>query len=304
MLIQTDERYVPWSDDLCTGYEHIHRYLLAQRYAAGKKVLDLACGEGYGSYFLSQTAKSVLGVDISTESVTHAQETYKRPNLAFCTGSIIAVPPEAGNAFDVIVCFEALEHIAEQDELLAEVKRLLTPGGMFIVSTPNKPVYSEQGTRQNPYHVKELDFSEFEVLLRQSFEHLTFYGQKTYAASKIFPIHTPSVGIEERRIDQQLHGFVEEKEEEQHPRYFIAVASNLDSVSSVNTSYLTDVSSRSGYVKWEHPQVDALTQDSGFNPRLSLFSRVLIKLLRIMPFYLDIGQKNMRMSSRALKKVR
>lgn len=256
MLIQTDERYVPWSDDLCTGYEHIHRYIMAQQHTINKTVLDLACGEGYGSAFLAKTAKKVVGIDICKEAIQHASERYQHPNLFYRTGSILNPPVEHSELFDVIVCFEALEHIAEQEALLQEVKKLLKNDGIFIVSTPNKPIYSENGTRQNPYHVKELDFNEFESLLKKNFKNWICYGHKTYAASKIFPIHFKTNTVDEYRIVQNKTGFEISDIEDQYPRYFIAVASDQELAYPDKNQYLTDVSFRKGYIKWEHTQKD------------------------------------------------
>lgn len=271
MLKQTDERYVPWSDDLCTGYEHIHRYLLCQRYVSGKRVLDLACGEGYGSWYLSQIASEVVGIDICKESIQHASHQYQKSNLSFRIGSILNVPINKSECFDVIVCFEALEHISEHAELLCHVKSLLTQNGMFIVSTPNKPVYSENGTRQNPYHLKELDFNEFDMLLGQHFKQRQFYGQKTYASSKIFPIHAATDCISEFRINKGSHHFEFAHAEDQYPRYYIAIASDAMLGDNEMKSYLTDVTPRYGYIKWEHTQCESSLPQAA--PQLSSSSR-------------------------------
>lgn len=263
MLIKTDERYVPWSDDLCTGYEHIHRYLLAQQYVEGLKILDLASGEGYGSWLLSQSAALVIGVDISEECIHHAIKMYENNNLSYLIGSIINIPIEEREIFDVIVCFEALEHIVEHEELLKEVKRLLKPDGLFIVSTPNKPVYSENGMRQNPYHLKELDFPDFENLLKKDFQNVLFYGQKSYASSKIYPINHSGNQICDHLILKDKNNFSISATEDSLPRYFIALASNKQ-IPESNKSYLVDISERKGYIKWEHPEIE---KQHGFSLR-------------------------------------
>src|SRR5271157_1669541 len=138
MLEWTGERYVPWADDAVINYEHLHRYGLAKEFVKGKNVLDLASGEGYGSFMLSAKAHSVTGVDIDDLSIKHASSKYVKENLRFIKGSIIDVPVKGENRFDVVVCFEALEHIEDHDGLMKEVKRLLKADGIFIVSTPNK----------------------------------------------------------------------------------------------------------------------------------------------------------------------
>src|SRR5215216_6490191 len=124
MLEWTGERYVPWFEGAEIGYEHLHRYAFATQFIRNKNVLDLACGEGYGSNLLSQTAKQVVAIDIDEQAVSHAKNKYIKPNLEFRTGSITDVPVSGEALFDTIVCFEALEHIEDHDRLLTETKRL------------------------------------------------------------------------------------------------------------------------------------------------------------------------------------
>src|SRR5262245_17277167 len=137
MLEWTGERFLPWLAESAIAYEHLHRYAYAASLVAGKRVLDLASGEGYGSKMLAESASLVIGVDIDENCVRHATARYGSGTLHFVSGSITAIPIH-GDPFDVIVCFEAIEHIEDQERLLAEVQRLLRPDGIFIVSTPNK----------------------------------------------------------------------------------------------------------------------------------------------------------------------
>ena len=136
MLKWTGERYIPEIEPGIIHYEHLHRYKFAKEFVKDKMVLDLACGEGYGSFLLSATAKEVVGIDINKETITHASSKYLKNNLRFITGSISSIPILEEKIFDVIVCFEAIEHIKEHDSLIKEVKRLLKDDGIFIVSTP------------------------------------------------------------------------------------------------------------------------------------------------------------------------
>ena len=168
MLDWTGERFVPWAREPAVAYEHLHRYLWASGLARDKRVLDLASGEGYGAEILSREAAFVCGVDADETAVRHASEKYRCPNLQFLQGALTDVPIPEANNFDLVVCFEAIEHIREHEELIREVKRLLKPGGIFIVSTPNKEIYRE-GEPPNPFHVKELSFGEFDGLLSRSF---------------------------------------------------------------------------------------------------------------------------------------
>ena len=132
----TGERYVPQ----VTGQiqlEHIHRYLLAREYANEKDVLDIACGEGYGSAILAETARSVVGVDIAAEAVRHAATRYRRDNVQFRLGSCIKIPLDS-HSMDLVVSFEALEHLDEHKAMMAEIKRVLRPSGVLLISSPDK----------------------------------------------------------------------------------------------------------------------------------------------------------------------
>src|SRR6202166_1480667 len=143
MLEWTGERFLPWIKESRIAYEHLHRYAYASTFVKDKLVLDLASGEGYGSGMLATSAASVTGIDIDESVVRHATEKYGSRNLQFISGSITAIPIQEDHSFDVIVCFEAIEHIEDQEKLLGEVKRLLKPEGLFIVSTPNKAAYHD-----------------------------------------------------------------------------------------------------------------------------------------------------------------
>ena len=188
LLEWTGERYLPWLEEASIGYEHLHRYAYATQFVQNKRVLDLACGEGYGSYLLAKTAKSVVGIDIDNNTIKHARNKYIKQNLEFKVGSITEVPIDGESLFDVAVCFEALEHIEDHQKLLSEVKRLLTPDGVFIVSTPNKTVYSDEPQFNNPFHVHELYFDEFRELFEKYFKNVKFLGQRIYCNSNIWPV--------------------------------------------------------------------------------------------------------------------
>ena len=181
----TGERCVPWADDIQVIYEHYHRYALASRYTFGRRVLDLASGEGYGSALLAANAAEVVGVDIDDATVAHASARYAdRPNLRFTTGSITdpELLSDAGR-FDVITCFEALEHVVEQDRLMRLVRERLAPGGVFFTSTPDVLVYTHEHGNRNPFHVKELTEPQFRALLGGSFEHVTVLRQNVAVGS-------------------------------------------------------------------------------------------------------------------------
>jgi len=162
----TGERIVPGKSPALLVAEHVARYKFALEYVKKLKVLDLGCGEGYGSNILASSAKSVIGVDLSEEAIGHASENYKAENLKFIVGNVNKLPFEDGE-FDAIVCFEVFEHVENPVELLKESHRLLKPKGKLLLSTPNGAV--KVSSTPNPFHFKEYTEKEFIDLIRGEF---------------------------------------------------------------------------------------------------------------------------------------
>ena len=229
MLRDDGERFLPWMADPVINYEHLHRYRAVRDLAAGRRVLDLAAGEGYGSAMLAGAGGAVVGLELDREAVAHATATYPLRGLSFVQGSITEMPFGRGR-FDLAVCFEALEHVVEQDRLCEEAARVVAPGGCFIVSTPNRAVYTEQSGFQNPFHVKELDLPEFTGLLERHFRHVRVLGQHIYPISDMFPLGGEPGPVREyvaaREAGEARYGFVPAGRKT--PRYFIGIASAGD----------------------------------------------------------------------------
>src|SRR5579884_1636989 len=138
----TGERYVPAIEGQIK-YEHLHRYALCLELVAGKTVLDIASGEGYGAALLASVATSVTGVDVDAATVEHAKHSYYKPNLTFLAGTCERIPlPDS--SFDIVTSFETIEHHDKHDEMLDEIKRVLKPGGALIISSPNRLTYSDE----------------------------------------------------------------------------------------------------------------------------------------------------------------
>ena len=182
----TGERYLP-AEQGRIRLEHFHRYAIVLDAVKGKDVLDMACGEGYGSSSLADVARNVVGVDFSDEAIQHASTTYKKPNLTFFQGSATNLS-FADSSFDVVVSFETIEHLAEQAEMLADISRVLRPNGVLVISSPNRPIYSEESGEHNEFHVKELDLQEFDELLRTQFPAIQRFGQRMLMGSMIQPL--------------------------------------------------------------------------------------------------------------------
>ncbi|WP_213779813.1 glycosyltransferase [Caballeronia sp. dw_276] len=183
----TGERYVP-TEQGRIRLEHYHRYAMVLDMVPGKDVLDVASGEGYGSALMAGVARSVCGVDIAIEAVQHATNTYAhKSNLEYFQGSATRLAfPDA--SFDVVVSFETIEHLSEQAEMLAEIRRVLRDDGLLIISSPNRPIYSEESGEHNEFHVKELDFYEFNALLKAQFPVIQYFGQRIMMGSVIQPL--------------------------------------------------------------------------------------------------------------------
>lgn len=182
----TGERFVP-TEQGKIRIEHYHRYAFVLNMVADKAVLDVACGEGYGSALIADVAQSVVGVDLSEEAVFHARSTYGRENLTFvCGGAASLGFPD--DSFDVVVSFETVEHLLEQEQMISEIRRVLRPDGFLVISSPNRPIYSEESGERNEFHVKELDFNELDSLLKSQFQQVKYCGQRILMSSVIQPL--------------------------------------------------------------------------------------------------------------------
>lgn len=179
----TGERYLPRIGG-AIELEHLHRYFVARQLVSGKRVLDIASGEGYGSDLLAQAAARVTGVDISAQAVSFARSKYVRPNLEFKVGSCAQIPLD-DHSVDVVVSFETIEHHTQHHEMMGEIKRVLVPGGILIISSPEKYEYSDRTGYSNPFHVKELYRDEFANLLDQYFRSHVMLGQRVLYGSAI-----------------------------------------------------------------------------------------------------------------------
>ncbi len=189
----TGERFTPE----CAGgiwYEHWHRYVLARSWVAGKTVLDAACGEGYGSAFLSQVAGQVTGVDLSATAIAHARNRYgANRNLDYLEASATKLPlPDA--SMDVVVSFETIEHLQEQEAMLAEFRRVLRPDGFLILSAPNRLVYSDEKNYRNEHHVREHSRGELDALLSPVFPKSVWYAQRLQFNSVLWAMQLPLAG--------------------------------------------------------------------------------------------------------------
>jgi SAM-dependent methyltransferase len=174
------ERFTPGSgSDRELQAQHQSRYEFAAGYTAGRRIIDVACGSGYGSAFLkSRGAESVTGIDVSEEAITYAKEHYAADGVSFLLGDA-GLLRDAGRA-DCIVSFETIEHLEDPGTFLSASRDALGPGGLFIVSTPVRPGGSLSDRPANPFHIREWNQEEFDRLLAEYFPVRNFYYQYVY----------------------------------------------------------------------------------------------------------------------------
>jgi SAM-dependent methyltransferase len=142
----------------------------------GRRVLDMACGEGYGSEVLSRSAERVVGVDANPQAHEHARLRYRRENLSFARG-VVETFGEPGS-FDAIVFLQTIEHVQDPAAVLSHFRSLLAPGGVAYISTPNVLTLAGPGQvkSENPWHIREYRGEEFAALCREVFERVELLG--------------------------------------------------------------------------------------------------------------------------------
>jgi SAM-dependent methyltransferase len=159
------------------------RHVVAYRFAAGLvsggEVLDAGCGEGYGASMLAERATKVVGVDLEPDVVEHAQAAY--PSVRFQTGDLLSLPFDDAS-FDGVVTLQVIEHLQRPREFVSECARVLRPGGVLVLATPNRITFSPQGRIRNPFHTVEFSATELRSVLdpKVTVERMagTFHGPR------------------------------------------------------------------------------------------------------------------------------
>jgi SAM-dependent methyltransferase len=177
--------------------EHLARYRLAAQLAPGRRVLDAACGEGYGLALMAGAgAESATGVDVDQGAVEHVRE---RHGLDARRADVRELPFEDG-AFDLVVSFETIEHVEQPERALDELARVLAPDGLLLISTPNASQYLVD----NEFHVREFGHDEFAGLLHDRFPAVRLLYQHNWLTSAV--LEEPDLAEDggERRLDLRL----------------------------------------------------------------------------------------------------
>lgn len=175
-LIEDEERVFVGESPEKVLAEHRARYAFAARYARDRRVLDVACGSGYGTRIFHEAgAAAVVGIDSDAGAVDHARRNYGCQEITFLQADACA--PPSMPPFDLIASFETIEHLDNPVRFLQGCRALLVPGGMFIVSTPYRHRVHADGTPLNRFHKQEWQTAEFDGLLRRFFTDVALYGQ-------------------------------------------------------------------------------------------------------------------------------
>jgi ubiquinone/menaquinone biosynthesis C-methylase UbiE len=163
--------------------DHLARYEAAAPYCRGKRVLDVATGTGYGANILRKAgAAEVVAVDREQRALDYGAGRYGTDGLQWVNADAYAVP--FGSEFDVVVSFETIEHLKEPERFVIECKRLVKPGGLFVVSTP----LNVGGPKCSDFHELEFTREEFESLLARHFPRFELFGQRRELSMTIKPL--------------------------------------------------------------------------------------------------------------------
>ncbi|MFH1418956.1 MAG: class I SAM-dependent methyltransferase [Planctomycetota bacterium] len=154
---------------------HFARYLFAARFARSKRVLDGACGSGYGAAYLATLADFVLGVDLDDKLLHHARSAFAKPNLEFRKHDL-HIPVQRDGPFGLITTFETLEHVGDPRRCLAALAEALADGGTLLASVPNGEKELLRG-RHKRYHPRQFSAADFEGLLREQFDDVQLFSQ-------------------------------------------------------------------------------------------------------------------------------
>jgi SAM-dependent methyltransferase len=254
----TGERFVPGARGEI-WVEHWHRYHFATRFAAGKQVVDAACGEGYGAALLARVAAHVTGADLSPQAIAHASAAYgSQGNLAFVEASCDRLPL-ADASVDLFVSFETVEHIPAQEAFIDEVARVLRPDGILLLSCPNRLEYSDRRGFANEFHVKELYRHELEALVARRFGHVRWYGQRPSFFSVIAAEPGPEVG---HLVEVAEDNPADAATALASPLYFLVVASRSAATLGMLPLTLSVLADRGDWVHRDYEKVMRMMQEA------------------------------------------
>jgi SAM-dependent methyltransferase len=181
LLPDTSERLIPQRvrsrDEHLLVLRHVFAYEFAKRTLADcGRVLDLGCGEGYGTALLARAVGEIVGLDVDEAAIAHAASRHAAANCRFRRHDGERLPFEDA-AFDAVVSFQVIEHVSRDRMYVSEVSRVLTPGGRLVLTTPNAANRLGPGGRPwNRFHVREYRAAELRDLLAEGFDDVDVLG--------------------------------------------------------------------------------------------------------------------------------
>ncbi|MFH1696466.1 MAG: class I SAM-dependent methyltransferase [Candidatus Diapherotrites archaeon] len=181
IIKKTDERIIPENFETRNQYLLYLRHLFAYEFAKGMlrkgcAVLEIGCGEGYGTSALAGKAGMITGLDVDKKTIAHASEKYGSGKCVFEEYDGTKIPHSAGT-FDAVVSFQTIEHVRDDVNLISEARRVLKKGGVLILTTPNKTHRIKSGQWPvNKFHVREYYPKEFENILKEKFSEVNVRG--------------------------------------------------------------------------------------------------------------------------------
>ena len=230
--------------------EHLIRYKLAGEFVKGKKILDIACGSGYGAKILADFgAEEVTAVDIDKDVIQKAKKNFPKENIKYTVGDCLDTGFE-NKKFDIIVSFETIEHLKNQDKYLEEMKRIVKDDGLVVISTPNREIFGNK----NPYHTREFTREEFEGIIKKYFPYVRILEQRNALAS--------CIQVDDSKEAKMNFG------KETKPWYYIAVCSNAE---------ITDKLPQKNYVSVNYNALEKMNDNPGFK----LANKVYSALVRV-----------------------
>jgi 2-polyprenyl-3-methyl-5-hydroxy-6-metoxy-1,4-benzoquinol methylase/FtsZ-binding cell division protein ZapB len=245
----TGERIVPEADNCEPNFakkmyqEHIARYYFASQFIKkDTMLLDVGCGIGYGTKILAKQASLVTAFDISQEAIEHAKKYYSDSNINFVVEN--AENFVFNQKFELVTCFELIEHVTQQEKVLQNIFASLKEDGILVISTP-RPLED----KRTHFHTNELKLNEFEALLKKYFKHITLFVENNHFASLVSQLDTLSENIVINSLDNQIL-------QAKYCDYFICIASNHEIDYTNIQSHM--ILNNENYVKLLEKDVDIL----------------------------------------------
>jgi len=198
------------ADEYVMYLRHLFAYQFSKKYLQKDfEVLDLGCGEGYGTDLLSQSVNSIIGIDVDPEVVKYAQEKYGSQNCRFevYDGAMIRYQEKK---FDVITSFQVIEHVKDDHLFIEEIHRLLKPGGWFIMTTPNKTMRMRPLQKPfNRFHIREYYPHELRNLLEKKFSRVDIFGVS--GNEQIMLMETKRIDQVQKNLNNPIKNWIPEK---------------------------------------------------------------------------------------------